>query len=68
MMYQMATRNIREELNDILEKLEAEDMSEQDRSKLGRRLWVLRGILDYDLNMTALNEIAARFESLDQMP
>ena len=68
MMYQMVTRNIRQELNDILEKLEADDMSERDKNKLGRRLWVLRGILDYDLNMTALYDIAARFESLDQMP
>ena len=35
---------------------------------LQRREWVLRGVLDYNLSMSILNEIIAKYEHIDAVP
>ena len=64
----MITRNIRQELSDILEKLSTKDLIDSHRNMLLRRVWVLRGVLDYNLNMSKLEAIAKKYEQLAILP
>ena len=35
---------------------------------LQRRAWILRGVLDYNLSMSLLTEIVAKYERIDAVP
>ena len=66
--YQMITRHIRQELTGMLEKLSTKELIDSQKEVLLRRVWVLRGVLDYNLNMSKLEAIAEKYEKLAILP
>ena len=64
----MVTRHIRLELTGMLEKLKTKELIDSQRDVLLRRVWVLRGVLDFNLNMSTLEAIAKKYEKLAILP
>jgi len=56
------------ELSEIEDKLSEDGLKQVEARKLQRRAWVVRGVLDYDLNISLLEQIIIKFERIDFVP
>jgi len=59
---------LRSELSEIEDKLSEDGLKQMEARKLQRRAWVVRGVLDYDLNISLLEQIIIKFERIDFVP
>lgn len=48
--------------------LQATGLTPKEARKLQRREWVLRGVLDYNLNLSILYKIIGKYEHIDAVP
>ena len=58
------------ELQLLLSQLEREKHSKgsKNKNRLLRRVWVVRGVLDYDLNLSLLEKVCLKHERIDTVP